>query len=558
MTTNKIIDNEMPDSVSESKTARLNHPWLVLVILFIVAFITEQIFFDHKLGLQWPIFIALLLSAVTAIVIIERVKVPVRSLWLFFPILLLTILGLFRSEAFTIAGLGITTVAMLVWLAITFLNGQSLVFRWREHIAQTFMLFLNAVIGLPGMLIDKLRGGEKVTSPSHQAGRGTWLAVLRGLLIALPILAIFAALLASADQVFSRNLKSLFDWMDNFRVEDFLQHLFLIGFITYVLFGIFSFAFTRTRQSQRVEPDQPLIKPFLGLTESNIVLILVNLLFAAFLVIQFRYFFAGQSNISETGFTYAEYAVKGFQELILVAIAALGLHWLLASVTRRETPGQKSCFSLIITLLIVQVSVILVSAFQRLSLYEAAYGFTQSRLVAHVFIVFIGLMLLAALIMQWFSLFKRQALILLSLTMLFAVVLGVINIDVTVTNLNLRKAQADGKLDAGFLIYSMSTDCIPALFKHYDNQALSPALHETIGKVLACQARRLGQPSALVEPWYAISLPQRAAARLFSQRSAELSKYHFETESVREGALESKILIDGEWVYCGPVSPTTD
>ena len=117
MTTNKIIDNEMPDSVSESKTARLNHPWLVLVILFIVAFITEQIFFDHKLGLQWPIFIALLLSAVTAIVIIERVKVPVRSLWLFFPILLLTILGLFRSEAFTIAGLGITTVAMLVWLA---------------------------------------------------------------------------------------------------------------------------------------------------------------------------------------------------------------------------------------------------------------------------------------------------------------------------------------------------------------------------------------------------------------------------------------------------------
>lgn len=558
MTTDKTIDNEMPDSVSEPKTARLDHPWLVLTILFAVAFITERIYSNHKLGLQWPIFIALLLIAIAAVVIIERVKVPATSFWLFLPILLLTLLRLFRSESFTIAGLGITTIVTLTWLAVTFLNGQSLVFRWREHIAQTFMLFLNAIIGLPAMLIDKLRGGEKPTSPAHQAGRAALLAVLRGLLIALPILAIFAALLASADQVFSRNLKSLFAWMDNFRAEDFLQHFFLISFITYVLFGIFSFAFTHTRQTRQVEPDQPLIKPFLGLTESNIVLVLVNLLFAAFLVVQFRYFFAGQSNISETGFTYAEYAVKGFQELILVAIAALGLHWLLASVTRRETPAQKSSFSLIITLLIIQVGVILVSAFQRLSLYEAAYGFTQSRLVAHVFMVFIGLMLIAALIMQWLNLFKRQAFILLSLTLLFAVTLGVINVDRTVTKLNLRKAQADNKLDARFLVNNMSADSIPMLFEYYDNQALSTALHEKIGKVLACQANRLNHPSSLAEPWYAISLPQRNAARLFSQHSQELSQYHFETDSHYDRVLENKIFIDGEWIFCGPVSHSTD
>jgi len=38
-------------------------------------------------------------------------------------------------------------------------------------------------------------------------------------------------------------------------------------------------------------------------------------------------------------------------------------------------------------LLLLLTGVILVSAFQRLSLYEAAYGFTRDRLVAHVFMV---------------------------------------------------------------------------------------------------------------------------------------------------------------------------
>ena len=165
-----------------------------------------------------------------------------------------------------------------------------------------------------------------------------------------------------------------------------------------------------------------MVKPFLGVTEANVVLGLVNLLFVLFLAIQFRYFFAGEVNISESGMTYSEYAVKGFQELIVVACISLGLHWILAGITQRENPSQKTAFSILATLLIIQVGIILFSAFQRLSLYEAAYGFTQSRLVAHVFMVFVGLMLVAALWMQWRDAFRHQALVLLILFIVFAIV----------------------------------------------------------------------------------------------------------------------------------------
>jgi hypothetical protein len=284
---------------------QLKHPWLILALIALVALITEEIFFEHPDGMQWAIFVLLILLAILASVLIERLKVPSRSLWLILPILVLSALHLFRSETFSQVSLVLATLVCLMSLGTSFLNGQWASYRLREHTNQTFMLFLNTVIGLPGMLIDKLRHGSGNKSAS-QAGaeipKPIW-AVLRGLLIALPILAIFSVLFASADAVFSNRVTSLFDWLGNFNLGRFLQETFLVAVITYITFGLFSFALTKTDKQQTLVPDKPLVKPFLGVTEANVVLGLVNLLFVLFLAIQFRYFFAGQVNISESGMT---------------------------------------------------------------------------------------------------------------------------------------------------------------------------------------------------------------------------------------------------------------
>ncbi len=71
--------------------------------------------------------------------------------------------------------------------------------------------------------------------------------------------------------------------------------------------------------------DKPILAPFLGFTESTVVLIAVDLLFALFVFIQFRYLFGGQANITPVGYTYSEYARRGFGELVAVAFLSLGL-----------------------------------------------------------------------------------------------------------------------------------------------------------------------------------------------------------------------------------------
>src|SRR6185369_16696657 len=73
----------------------------------------------------------------------------------------------------------------------------------------------------------------------------------------------------------------------------------------------------------------------IGIIESLIVLGSVDLLFAAFVLIQFAYFFGGQRNISLEGLTYSDYARRGFFELVAVSVLTLALVLLLEGATLR-------------------------------------------------------------------------------------------------------------------------------------------------------------------------------------------------------------------------------
>src|SRR5690606_16488821 len=144
-----------------------------------------------------------------------------------------------------------------------------------------------------------------------------------------------------------------------------------------------------------IEPDSAKCKPFLGMTETSITLVSLNPLFASFLIIQFQYFFAGEANITQAGFTYAQYAERGFRELLMVAAIAGLVYYSLASFTRRESKPKKLFFSILGGLLLLQVGVVLVSAYQRIVMYIHAYGLTTYRFIPQIFIFFLAAILLS-------------------------------------------------------------------------------------------------------------------------------------------------------------------
>ena len=160
--------------------------------------------------------------------------------------------------------------------------------------------------------------------------------MIRGLLIALPIVAIFASLLSAADAVFSALLT---DFLDFLNIDNLAEYIFRLSYIligAYLLAGVFLHAALQTKEEKLISEQKSMLGQFLGFTESAIVLGSVALLFAIFVVIQFQYFFGGQANIHIDGYTYSEYARKGFGELIAVAFFSLLLILGFGAITKRR------------------------------------------------------------------------------------------------------------------------------------------------------------------------------------------------------------------------------
>jgi len=237
-------------------------------------------------------------------------------------------------------------------------------------------------------------------------------------------------------------------------------------------------------------------------------------------IIQFQYFFGGRTNIHIDGLTYAEYARRGFGELVLVAFFSLLLFWCLSLVTRRETSTQRKSFSALGVLLGVCVVVILLSAFQRLLLYENAFGFTRLRTYPHVFMVWLGILLAAFIVLELAGRSRAFGLALLFVTLGFGLTLGSLNVDGFITRRNVARARLGSELDLDYLL-TLSADSTPALSELYRSNELETELRDQIGAILACQAAKLDK-QAEKRSWNAFHFSTWRARRLLDRLAPAL------------------------------------
>ena len=217
---------------------------------------------------------------------------------------------------------------------------------------------------------------------------GSALGVARGLVVSLPVVLVFTALLAKADPVFALRLGELLD----------VDVLALIGHVTGVLIfgwvaaGYLRSAVLRERPAHRLPPRPAWVS--VGRIEIALLLGLLDLLFAAFVWIQLRYFFGGPQWVQRVaGLTYSEYARRGFFELVTVAALVLPLllvaHWLL----KPKRLGEVRLFLALAGVQVVLVLVMLASALERMRLYRAEYGLTELRFYTTAFMTWLGVLL---------------------------------------------------------------------------------------------------------------------------------------------------------------------
>jgi hypothetical protein len=201
----------------------------------------------------------------------------------------------------------------------------------------------------------------------------------------------------------------------------------------------------------------------LGAVEVGTALGLLDLLFASFVLVQIRYFFGGAAHVvGTTGLTYAEYARRGFFELVWVAALALPLLLVAHSLLRRDA-ATIGLFRALAGAQIALLFVIMASAVARMRLYQGEYGLTELRLYTTAFMLWLGLVFVwFAGVVLWRGQRERFACGALASAALVVGALHLLNPDAYIVRANAAHARAGRAFDAEYA-RALSADAVPAI-----------------------------------------------------------------------------------------------
>lgn len=233
-------------------------------------------------------------------------------------------------------------------------------------------------------------GAESPTSPNRTA------QVVRGLLLAAPVVLVLGKLLAQADAVFSSLLSFDATWMPSL-----FGHMLVSLCLATVAIAL------QRKSSRKVTLLEDLVTPLtIGKTEAATVLISMNVLFGLFALSQV-YALTGAADriLAEADLSVKDYARQGFFQLLWVAgitlVIIVGI-WTMRRASEPPTAGNTAgrhdlvvwqiVTSVVLTLGIVAVAV------GRLQLYIADSGLTPLRLYSTAFSIWIAVGFLIVLV----------------------------------------------------------------------------------------------------------------------------------------------------------------
>jgi hypothetical protein len=272
----------------------------------------------------------------------------------------------------------LVTAALIAWRA----GGRSLAtLEPRDAVAGGITAATNLVVGAPTLA---LRDAAPPAVGAEQRRSLGGLAI--GAIAATPVLLIVAALLGEADPVFAEFLQRAANLLDVQIVGHILGSLFAAWVAAGLLRGSITPVQTPLSTVQlKLRATFVTLFPLLGG---------LALLLTLWIGLQVSAMFGGSTYLAMTSdITVAEYARRGFFELIVIAGIVLGALLVSDEVLERDDIKSRGSLRAIGFVLLVLVGAVLTSAMMRLSMYLRHFGLTEDRVMAFAVLIWVALML---------------------------------------------------------------------------------------------------------------------------------------------------------------------
>ncbi|TGB13119.1 DUF4173 domain-containing protein [Streptomyces sp. MZ04] len=230
-------------------------------------------------------------------------------------------------------------------------------------------------------------------------------------------------------------------------------------------------------------------------------LIVLNLLFAVFNVVQLAVLFGGYDAVLEkTDLSYSQYARQGFWQLLIATLLTLAVIVVALRWAPRDGDGDRTLVRAVLGTLCGLTLVVVASAVRRMDMYVDAYGLTRLRVSVVGMELWLGLVIV--LIMAagvWGTSWLPRAVAASAAAGVLA--FGLLSPDGLIAERNVQRYQETGKFDLEYA-RGLSADAAPAV------DALPEPMRSC---ALEGIADGLG---AERDPWYATSLGESRARQI--------------------------------------------
>jgi hypothetical protein len=434
---------------------------LLMIGAFLCGCINQLFFYDKGWGISYPLF-ALLFYVYFYWA--GREKIELRfdaSLLMLLPIALLSLTyAVFSNFLFIVLNAMVIPGLVVIHSMWTLRRPPVRWYDGRMVLAVLEQLFVHTLRYIPLPLVTVIR----TISHKFQVGRsGQVWKVLAGIVITLPILLLVGFLLASADTMFDQILAKVPELFgDIYPGEILFRGVWIIAVSTVIFAYVWGLLFPLERNNRKQEEAAwetevevgaaAKIAPRLRIdaTITVTMLLMMNAVYVLFAIVQFSYFFGGGIAALPDGATYAEYARRGFAELVVVTIINFTLLMVTLHGVDRSVRSMDRLLRMLLALLIACTGVMLCSAFIRLTMYEKAYGFSETRLLVHAFMLFMVVLFIIALYKLWndkLKLMQPYAVVAIAAYL----IINYIQVDVIVAKNNIARYEMTGDIDANYL-----------------------------------------------------------------------------------------------------------
>lgn len=341
----------------------------------------------YKAGIGVNVFLFVSAIVLMMVMIARKLQVPVKKgTWYYYAGAVLLSASTVLTSSPILHFLNIVGILLLLNLSLLHQFHEDGKWDFITHFFRMIGLAFQSIAAIGMPFVDCVRFMKATRLLKNDKVRNSFL----GIVISIPFLWIVVALLANADFLFDSLTRKIFDTV-------FSSDIIAIGFL--IVFGFLACycvicASTTVSRHEEVytvkKADASIAATFLSI---------LCLVYGVFCVIQIVYLFADGLFVLPEQFTYAQYARRGFFELLAVAIINVALMVLCRSFFR-----ENRVLKIAVTFMTCCTYIMIASATYRMLLYIDAYYLTFLRVFVLLSLLIIALILTGVIIAQ----FKKE------------------------------------------------------------------------------------------------------------------------------------------------------